>query len=276
MTKIEIVSHVWNYSRMWTYQMSSLLLHPPKNCEVQMTVMCCGEKDSRTMETIHAFVQWPRQEMLPGFLRNLVQGPERDIEPESYIGWPENISMLAWDLDKPNLMRRAIGRNWAALSTDADLVWFADCDMIFGEGALDALATYYEENKEEDATALMCPREALWCEQAHGDEISLAAKDWNGEPIDLDTSKFFRKRYNRAIGGVQIAQGRVCRDHGYIPGIKRYQNTATKWMRTREDPHFRRQLDRVYHSGKGRKVGMPNVARIRHTDRGRITEGLKL
>src|SRR5690606_16316725 len=35
---IEIVSHCWQYSHLLAYQLSSLVLHPPENTTVTMTV----------------------------------------------------------------------------------------------------------------------------------------------------------------------------------------------------------------------------------------------
>ena len=50
---------------------------------------------------------------------------------------------VSWNwqpMPKQELFRRAIGRNRAALATKADWVWFTDCDLMFRDNCLDALA----------------------------------------------------------------------------------------------------------------------------------------
>ncbi|MBX2825316.1 MAG: hypothetical protein KTR33_11350, partial [Gammaproteobacteria bacterium] len=53
---IEIVSHCWRYSHMMLYQLSSLVLYPPAECTVTMTV-CYSEEDTDTKELLDFFAE---------------------------------------------------------------------------------------------------------------------------------------------------------------------------------------------------------------------------
>ena len=115
--ELQIVSHCWNYSRLLTYQLSSIVLYPPTELSVTMTVFY-NEEDHRTCEVLKYFagLEVPR------------------------VRWHW------WRLDQPQLFRRAIGRNMAALANQADWVWFTDCDQVF-RGCLDPLARHLRETR---------------------------------------------------------------------------------------------------------------------------------
>ena len=109
--RLEIVSHCWRYAPHLTYQLSSLVLHPPKEVDVKMTVFHApGDVDT---------------------VRLLDRAGGRDVP---------NITWNWQPIEKDRLFRRGIGRNLAALATEADWIWFTDCDVVFHEGALDAAA----------------------------------------------------------------------------------------------------------------------------------------
>jgi hypothetical protein len=95
--KIEIVSHCWNYSHMLVRQLSSLVLFPPARAAVTMTVFY-SEEDTATVRLLETFAS----KEIPGVTWNWCALP------------------------KEQLFRRSIGRNQAALRTDADWVWFTD------------------------------------------------------------------------------------------------------------------------------------------------------
>ncbi len=114
--QLEIVSHCWNYSRLLTYQLSSLVLHPPKDCTVKATIFHSVE-DAETVQTLEWFAG-------------------RQVER---VEW----NFLS--LPPKQLMRRAIGRNIAALASKADAVLFSDCDYAFGDGALDQIAVTLQQ-----------------------------------------------------------------------------------------------------------------------------------
>ena len=164
-----------------------------------------------------------------------------------------------WNLPREQLLRRAVGRNFAALATDADWVWFADCDYAFGENALDAL-----NDVPQSGVDLVFPRIVLSSrsEQA-GDEIIRRARG-DVRIMSFDPRNFVTVAFDRAIGGVQTARGEVVRKHGYCQLDHRSQKPAGRWMRTFEDVQFRQDL-----GTDGTSIDMPNVFRILHTRRGR-------
>ena len=51
---VEIVSHCWGYSHLQEYQLSSLVLNPPLNVDIVMTVYFCRE-DEKTLEVLDFF-----------------------------------------------------------------------------------------------------------------------------------------------------------------------------------------------------------------------------
>ena len=109
-------------------------------------------------------------------------------------------------LPKEQLFRRAIGRNRAALATQADWVWFTDCDLMFRDGCLDALGARLQARRD----ALVYPREERRTPLLADDDPMLAA---GAEPrvVDIDTAQFTAQRPSRATGPLQIAHGDVCR-----------------------------------------------------------------
>ena len=108
---IEIVSHCWGYSRLLACQLAALIAHPPASVTVTMTVFHAQE-DTATVDLLARIgaIRVPR-----------VRWQWRSLPP-------------------PQLFRRSIGRNLAARATTADWIWFTDCDVVFGQGALDGLA----------------------------------------------------------------------------------------------------------------------------------------
>jgi hypothetical protein len=233
---LEIVSHCWQYTRLLTYQLSSLVLHQPMRCRVTMTV-CHTPSDFRTVQSLHYF-------------HHLMTKPNLTLNPLS--------------LPREHLMRRAIGRNIAARASQADWVWFADCDHTFGTGCLDALAAVASGTQDVD---LLYPRIVLK-NRLHALGDKAIAKVVGPGLYEIDREDFEPVEHNRAIGGIQIARGSRVRQEGYCPDI--YQQPEADWKQTKEDPHFRKQI------GNGRGVLIPNLYRIRHSRCGRETKGIEL
>jgi len=233
--EIEIVSHCWCYTRLLGYQLSSLVLHPPE-VSVQMTVFAC-RKDRPTVELL----DWFAEQM------------------------PLNVALEPVYLRHRQIKRRAIGRNLAALATSARLVWFADCDMIFGPGCLDELSRVFPHDE-----TLCFPKVALKTTYEDGAELVAAAT----EPAvrDVPWDRLVPTRQRAAIGGVQIVKGTTANRHGYLPDHKRYQTGATRWKRTYEDRQYRKYLA----AGRGVGIDLPNNGRIRHRQCGRFQKGLRL
>jgi len=161
-------------------------------------------------------------------------------------------------LTKNGLFRRGFARNEIALSCSEDVVWFADVDMAFGEGCLDSLLRHDWGDEK-----IIYPRYVNIQEtHAQGDEMASAE---HGDFIDVKDYKFAMKRYNRAIGGVQIVQGDFAREHGYL-------NNKPKRIQPRNDerpfPDFKDDV--IYRQFCVRQGGclgidIENVYRFRHT-----------
>lgn len=175
---------------------------------------------------------------------------------------PDNVRWNWWSIEKPQLMRRAIGRNLAALKTAADWVWFADCDMAFGEGALDSVS----QSILQSDSSLIYPRHIL-LHRSHALGDQAIARATQLKVIDLAPEEFTLHRYRRAIGGVQIVRGEVARQYGYCTG-RRWQKTADTWQRCRGDVAFRRNLSRHIKT-HWEPIEIPNLYRLRHSQCGR-------
>ncbi len=231
---MNIVAHCWaeelpHYAQSLCYSLSSLILDHPKSCKVVFTV-CCDPHDIRTWRTVGFFADDLDLKIVP-------------LSP-SYLG------------------RRAIGRNLATRENRYDVIWFADVDQCYRDGVLDRLANL----EWPDGTTMIYPREIMiHRDHALGDE-DLAKI--GGEPrlLDIDPSRFVTKKYNRAIGGVQIVRGDFAREHGYLDG-------DPKWQRPTDGRFARCHCDRAYRSfckERGRIVGvdLPGMWRLRHTEAG--------
>jgi len=233
---IEIVTHCYaaelpHYADALCYQLSSLILHKPNTCDVRVTV-CLDMADDRTWETVGWFLNRAR--------------PALDLK------------VLA--MTRKSIGRRCIGRNSAARTTEADIVWFADCDQVYRDGCLDRLAGM----EWPDGAAMIYPREIMISRDHATGQAALGLLGDGPRLIDVDPGEFAAKRYRKAIGGVQIVQGDFAREHGYLDG-------DSKWQRPRTDgkpfADFRDDLAyRRYCQGRGEIVGvdLPGMYRIRH------------
>jgi len=235
--RLEIVSHCYHYSRLLTYQLSSLALHPVRSLDVRMTVFWTRE-DAETERVLEYFA--PR---LP-----------KSIEPH----W--------WELPKEQLFRRAIGRNLAALGTSADWVWFCDCDLVFGEGSLDAL----EAALRTETGPLVYPRR-VWISASHGVGDKAIARVTQPCVIAVEPTEFVERHYSRAIGGVQIVPGDIARQKGYLGHVRRYQRPADRFQPMTEDVRYRKVLGTA-----GEPIHVPNLFRINHSERGVLNPDLRL
>ena len=245
MESLHLVTHCWNYSRLLCYQLSSLVDCVPNRFSTTCTVFYCRD-DVATVKSLLFF---------QGFV----------FSPTICPGMP----WLNWDfrpLPPDQLCRRAIGRNMAAKDTSADWVWFLDCDYVFGLGCLDSLP----DELPKVTGPLAYPR-AVYRSTTHqcGDEAIERVTKPKLYAIDPDDFSAYRNR--RAIGGIQIVRGDVCRRHGYLDGHPKHQRPVKRWRRTFEDTAFRRSL-----GTKGEPINLPNLYRIRHSKRGRTHVGVEL
>ncbi len=244
--RIEIVSHCWagkyeHYARCLAYQLSSLLLDPPKRCHVTFT-LCYAVGDIPTMLVMQRFAEI--KDSLPA-------------DDDRH----DNICFTSWGLPIERLGRRSIGRNLAAKHSIADLIWFTDCDHLFREGVLDRLA----ELEWPEGVSMIYPREIMiHRDHATGDVVlnQMPASTWLRE---VDPTLFVPKRYNRAIGGVQIVRGDDARADGYLANEDKWQQPLDRktFVSCRCDQAYRH--DCKQRRGPIVSVDLLGVYRIRHT-----------
>ena len=237
--KLEIVSHCWRYSRLLTYQFSSLVLFPPREVEVTMTVFLTPE-DRATVDVLRYFAEGDHA---------------------------ANVHFRAWSLARPWLVRREVGRDLAARQTQADWIWFTDCDHLFRENALDALP---DRVANIDAP-LVFPRLVMKSRSPQAGDAAIARAGGEPRVLDIAPEQFEPVPYHCAIGGVQIARGEVTRRLGYSGTPLARARGARRWQRARGDPLFRRRLGTA-----GTPIDLPNVFRIRHSKCGRVDVGVQL
>lgn len=231
--KIEIVSHCWQYARFLIYQLSSVVAFAPTRASVTMTVYY-NPSDVRTVKLLEYFGKLA----VPGVTWN----------------WRP--------LSKPLLFRRAIGRNRSALGTEADWIWFTDCDVMFRENCLDGLAEVLQGRRD----ALVFPATEC-CTPLLSEEDPLLDVDLeHPRVLDIDTSGFTRRDRSRATGPLQITHGDVARAVGYCNALSFYQKPSDTWRKAYEDRAFRWLL-----RTQGTPLDISGVYRIRHVAKGRYT-----
>lgn len=231
---LEIVSHCWQYAHLAIYQFSSLVRHPPSELTVTHTLFH-ADSDHQTAELAANFAA---------------------------IATP-NVTWRSIALPKAKLFRRAIGRNQAALSTQADWVWFADCDLIFDHNCLDSLAKYLKSQQ----AGLLFPSQERITELLPPDHPWVNKSLEQAIPLDVDATQFHHNDITKAKGAFQIVHGDVARTMGYCNGLSLYQQPDTRWRKTYEDTVFRNLLGH-----EGVPVPIDNLLRIRHSAKGRYKD----
>ncbi len=235
MRRIDLITHCWRYSRVLNYQLQSLWAHDIDSGDIDDIWMwvVTAEEDEATKQVV---AYW------------------RERLKSRYI--PVHRLVLPLDL----VLRREIGRNVLALKTRADLVWFLDCDYVFGPGCLGALVRAPLANDK-----LFFPRHT-WINKTHalGDEYALRAAA-GPDLYPLDKRDFMERRESKAIGGLQIVPGDVAREYGYCKDDQRLQSPVTdgKWKDTKGDFRYRKIL-----GTRGTPIDLPNLFRIRQTTEG--------
>lgn len=192
------------------------------------------------------------------------ESDERTRSLLQFIG-EQDVPGVIWNwrsLPEPQLFRRAIGRNQAALTTQADWIWFTDCDLMFRENCLDSLV----ERLQGRTDALVYPRvERCTSLLADDDPMLRKGKDeWR--VMDVDTQQFEEFVKKRATGPLQITHGDVARACGYCQALPYYQQPSDTWCKAYEDRAFRWLL-----RTQGVPLDIPGVYRIRHVFKGRYT-----
>jgi len=236
---IEIVTHCYQYPTLLRYQLSSLVLFPPAEIDITATVLYTLA-DSRTSSVL----DWFQNQKMPRVRWN----------------WQE--------LPLQKVCKRSIGRNMAALASEADWVWFTDADHWF---TTDCWATF---GKVPEVNAPLLFPKVVHKHRTHllGDRCIERAASSDGL-VAADPAEFEPITMNRAIGGIQIVRGDICRSVGYLRDSEQAQQPVKDgiWLSTREDWVFRRRL-----GSRGKAIDLPGVYRIRHSRAGRHTPGLML
>ncbi len=245
---ITIAVHCWRYSRLLAYQLGSLIRWPPK-CRIMVRVLCCNEEDPTTRRVI----TWHQH--------------HRDL--------PENVDIVRFLMCAPKLKNRSIGRNLAALSCESRLLYFSDCDYVFGPGYLDAIAEKVTDDMVVAYPQIQykCDRDAKPDECVVGD--AYVAKADPGRLMTIDTDDFQPERLRKAIGGVQIVPQRIAKKYGYLPDSRRHQAETANWKKTTSDVTWRKGVCReegMSQTGVG--LDLPPVYRIRHSECGRDNHDL--
>lgn len=235
--KLEIVSHCWQYSNMLAYQLSSFVNYPPKDLELKVTVFYC-EEDTETKSTLEYFSTF-------------------------------EVNNVTWNwqpLTRPKLFRRAIGRNMAALVTEADWVWYTDCDIIFHRGCLDSLASALQGKQG----ALYYPRQERTTSML-ADSDPMLRKGRQPQLVDIQTDEFSLHSRDKAKGAFQIVHGDIARAIGYCDQMRAFQTEVNHWSKTYEDTAFRWLLQT-----RGEPIEVDSVCQIRHIHKGRYKKGTLL
>jgi hypothetical protein len=231
--KLEIVSHCWGYSNMLTYQLSSFVNFPPTKCALTVTVFYAKE----------------------------------DVKSQAVIDFfsTKNVENVTWNfqaLSKGKLFRRGIGRNLAARSTDADWLWFTDCDIIFHENCLDSLAEQLQGKQE----SLYYPQQERTTEMLAQDDPMLR-QDSEPQLVDINADGFSLHSRDKAKGAFQIVHGDVARAIGYCEKLKIFQTEDDRWRKTYEDTAFKWLI-----SSEGIPLDIDGVFQIRHVQKGRYAK----
>lgn len=251
---IEVVTHAYSghhdqYRAFLALQMESLIRNPQRRIKVYYTI-CTHFRDYDILGTAALF--------------------SRRLERAGVV-----LQIIA--LDKPHLHRRAIGRNRAARSSLADVLWFCDVDYWFGHGCLKSVV-----DRVEPQDGLHQPGR-YYCNVDHetGDrtvnqviEMLDAAPNFPDRPpldgFEVLPAEFFERKSKVAIGGLQIIGAKRVADIGYLHDTEWMEPKQGKQLqkgvqRTRDDVAFRR----INELGRGKRIPVKNLFRFRHTEAGR-------
>lgn len=246
MPKITIVTHCWavdkpQYAVFLRAQLSSLATAILRgNLDIKV-IVCASLDDTATRSVLKTF---------------------------------EIKGILPLWLSNEKMWRRAIGRNAAcSVDVDSDLIWFTDCDYLFGAGCLDCM---YKAWVDADKPRLIWPRgyfanrdktviDQFW--QANVKATGLVL------PNIGDDQEFVFTPCRRAIGGLQCVSGEWARENGYLPNSKWQEPPERPFPDFRDDVVFRKTVCR---DGAAVSIPiLPRFYRMRHTEVGygnRFTE----
>jgi len=232
--RIEIVSHCWQYAHLLSYQLSSYVINPPKHVDVTVTVFHSPE-DQTTVKTLNFFSQ-------------------------------QSVNGIHWNwqaIPKEELFSRAIGRNRVAFTTQADWVWYADCDLIFTQGVIDNVVA---ELQQSNAHLSFPGFEYITDLLPQGDKR--LRENQPLEVCNINPDDFKRRNIDRAVGAFQIVRADLLHQVGYCNSIPLFQTPSDHWLKTYEDTVFRWLIET-----DGVKLQSGGTYRIRHQEKGRYKKG---
>lgn len=225
---IEIVVHCWQYSRLLTLQLSSLVLWPPK-CRVRYRP-CVTAEDTQTIRAVEFFSS----------------------------RMPATVCVVPLVMEHDRLMRRAIGRNECLLSSRAPIVWAADCDYLATADCLDSIL-----NNWPTGAKLAHPTKVHATIPQHGMEmIEAVGTEPRIVPVDLKAD-FPLVKGAYSIGGLQFFGGDYARNAGYCNDEPRSRvfRPAKRWCKTLCDRKARLK------AGGSKAMNILVLYRVRHTIR---------
>jgi hypothetical protein len=229
---LEIVSHCWQYANMLSYQLSSFVNYPPTKLNLTVTVFYSID-DTDTVAVLDFFSQ-------------------------------QSVKNIHWNFqptENGKLFRRGIGRNMAARSTQADWIWYTDCDIIFHKNCLDSLAEKLQGKQEY----LYFPQQELTTEMLKESDPMLQ-KNSQPQIVDIETENFSLHSRDKAKGAFQIVHGDLARAIGYCEKLSMFQTESLQWRKTYEDTAFRWLIN-----SNGIPIDIDGVFQIRHVSKGRYT-----
>lgn len=233
---ITVVTHAWagkfpQYAAFLKYQIDSL-------------TRCCEECPTNPIDLVICYCV--DDDLVTGVVRNCMLAGVTEMH------WTTIPLPLA------ELGRRCIGRNKAAKTSQADFVFFTDVDHLFTPECFRQISWKFDEAGPN--TVMIFPKE-IKIHRLHsiGDYVT-AHEDL---PLDqiLASENFIPKRYNRAIGGVQIVRGDFARKYGYLADSG-WEPTSTPFGDFADDIAFRRQC--LGH-GPIVPVELDGIYRLRHS-----------
>jgi hypothetical protein len=221
---IRLVTHCWAmqnpvYAKLLRFHLTSLMDQPV------VVSVCYDPADTATVRVLWEFIsrEYPRLEVHP---------------------------MPAGDVG-----RRSIGRNYVALASSEDVLFFTDVDHVFMPGVFEQLGRHLTD------AVMVYPRQVMiHRDHATGMRVASLADEL---PLPrVDGADFVVKRYRRAIGGVQIVRGDFARQHGYLRDFPEWlTTTAAPFADFRDDVKYRKFCQR---HGPVRGIELPGIYRMRH------------
>ena len=241
---IEVVSHCYAvkhplFAGALQYQLSSLVaysLQHDKGVKLVATICFCWED-----QITHHVVSW-FQENAP------------------------SIRVCKMGMSSQELGRRSIGRNLAAKTTAADIIWFADVDQVYENDIFHRLSAMPWPEENGRRASMVFPRDIM-IHRSHqlGDQVLQHGLDSIGTTCLPDLTEFVPKRYFRAIGGVQIVDGNLARDIGYLDGHRFYQQPRVDGRVLGDFKDDRAYRGACVKHGPIVQIDLPGVYRMRHT-----------